>query len=64
MERLFRLRKTESLIGAHQELENQEIFFASPDELNDPLEGFLNIFWQGDRIVWRNFLSTTFTIYP
>lgn len=57
MERLFRLRNTESLLGTHQELENQEIFFASPDELNDPLEGFLNIFWQGDRIVWRSFFK-------
>lgn len=47
MERLFRLRKTESLLGSHQELENQEIFFASPDELNDPLEGFLNISGRG-----------------
>lgn len=57
MDKIFRLRKTESLIGGHQELENQEIFFASPDELNDPLEGFLNVFWQGDRIAWRNFFK-------
>lgn len=57
MERLFRLRKTESLLETHEELEKQEIFFASPDELNDPLEGFLNIFWQGDRIAWRNFFK-------
>nr|GFB00353.1 hypothetical protein [Tanacetum cinerariifolium] len=36
------------------ELENTEIYFAPPDQLNDPLEGYLEIFWSGDIIVWKN----------
>lgn len=51
----YRFRSVESLIGPRQELANQEIFFASPKNLNDPMEGFKDIFWQGDAIVWRNF---------
>ena len=38
-------------------MENQSIYFASPEKLNDPLEGLRNIFWQGDQIVWRNFFK-------
>lgn len=51
----YRFRSIENLIGSRQELANQEIFFASPKDLNDPMEGFKDIFWKGDTIVWRNF---------
>ena len=51
---IYRLRSSYALLDGFNELENQEIFFASPEELNDPMEGFLSIYWQGDRIVWRN----------
>ena len=37
-----------------QELENQTIFFASPEELDDPMEGFRDTVWDGDHIVWAN----------
>lgn len=50
----FRLRSTVSLLGPHKELETQTIYFASPEELNDPMEGFRDLFWQGDEIVWTN----------
>jgi hypothetical protein len=36
------------------ELARQEIYFASPAELNDPMEGFRDLFWSGDRIAWEN----------
>jgi hypothetical protein len=39
------------------ELRNQEIYFAAPEQLNDPMEGFRDIFWNGDAIVWTNFLK-------
>jgi hypothetical protein len=52
----YRFRSTHALLDGHQELENQEIYFASPSELNDPLEGFKDLFWQGDLIVWKNFV--------
>ncbi|WP_035715729.1 hypothetical protein [Bradyrhizobium genomosp. I (2014)] len=35
---------------------NQEVFFAGPDTLNDPMEGLRHIFWQGDEIAWANLL--------
>jgi len=37
-------------------LKNQEIYFSPPEQLNDPVEGFKDIFWQGDGIVWTNLL--------
>jgi hypothetical protein len=54
---MYRFRTIDNLLGKHQELENQEIYFASPEELNDPMEGYKDIFWNGDKIVWANFLK-------
>ena len=54
---LYRFRSTESLLGEFRELERQEIYFASPEQLNDPVEGFRDIYWQGDEIVWKNFIK-------
>lgn len=40
MSKLFyRFRKTQNIFD-FKELENQEIYFASNEELNDPMEGF------------------------
>lgn len=35
--------------GKGGELEKQEIYFASPSELSDPMEGFSNIVFKGDK---------------
>lgn len=51
---LYRFRNIYSLLDKHNELENQEIFFASPSSLNDPMEGYRDIVWTGDDVVWRN----------
>lgn len=51
--RLYRFRPLSRLLDKG-ELLNQEVFFASPDSLNDPMEGFRDIFWRGDAIVWEN----------
>ncbi|KIY16890.1 DUF2971 domain-containing protein [Pseudomonas amygdali] len=54
---LYRFRPLDRLIGDEQkpgELENLEIFFASPEQLNDPLEGYKDIVWSGDEVMWRN----------
>jgi hypothetical protein len=45
------------LLDRFHELENQEIFFASPKDLNDPLEGFKDIIWRCDKILWSNLLK-------
>ena len=58
MTELFRFRSMEYLLGdKYQELEKQTIYFASPDELNDPIEGFRDIVWKGDEVVWTNFIK-------
>ena len=54
MAEFFRFRNMEHLLGEYQELEKQTIYFASPEELNDPMEGFRDIVWSGDKIVWTN----------
>ena len=46
-----------NLLCEHKELENQTIYFASPDQLNDPMEGLRDIVWRGDKIVWTNFFK-------
>lgn len=55
MERVYRFRSTDRLLGSSQELQRQEIYFASPSELNDPTEGIFPFVWQGDKIIWTNF---------
>jgi hypothetical protein len=57
MPSFYRFRSVEALLGDCQELEKQEIYFCSPQALNDPIEGFKDLFWQGDEIVWRNLLK-------
>lgn len=65
MERhLYRFRTADRLLGTDAteckaavpgELEKLEIYFAPPEQLNDPLEGYKEIYWSGDEIVWTNF---------
>ena len=58
MTRTFhRFRSTFALLDGYHELENQQIYFASPDELNDPMEGFRDIYWHGDEIAWKSLLK-------
>ena len=54
MTEVFRFRTTDKLVGDFQELEEQAIYFADATELNDPAEGFRDLYWQGDDIVWTN----------
>ncbi|WP_228892415.1 DUF2971 domain-containing protein [Pseudoduganella aquatica] len=54
---LYRFRSVDNLLGKRQELLQQQIYFASPDQLNDPLEGHINLYWKGDAIIWRNFFK-------
>lgn len=39
-----------------EEFDNQEIFLGSTSENNDPMDGFHNVFWEGDSILWKNFI--------
>ena len=51
---MYRLRSLYALLDGFHELENQEIYFAPYDELNDPFEGILDMVWDGDSVVWEN----------
>lgn len=51
---LYRFRSTQGLLHKHNELLKQSIFFAHPEILNDPMEGYREIYWQGDEIAWKN----------
>jgi hypothetical protein len=53
---IYRYRSVDALLGERAELEKQEIYFAPPKQLNDPLEGYKDLFWKGDVVVWKNFL--------
>lgn len=54
---VYRLRSLDKLLGDFNELERQTIFFAPFSELNDPMEGSVDMLWHGDSIVWRNFFK-------
>ncbi|MCP1489317.1 hypothetical protein J3D48_005630 [Pseudomonas fluorescens] len=57
---MYRFRSVGKLLGEHGisgELQDQYIFFASPEQLNDPLEGYKDIYFQGDSIVWKNLIK-------
>lgn len=56
---MYRFRSIERLLG-NNELQDQYMYFASQDELNDPMEGFRDIFWSGDKIVWINLFKHYF----
>jgi hypothetical protein len=57
---MFRFRSASALLddcpgsGGFQELENQTIYFASPESLNDPMEGITDPFWDGDEVLWES----------
>lgn len=56
---IYRFRPLDRLLGragSPGELESLQIYFPTPAQLNDPLEGFKDYFWSGDEIVWRNLL--------
>lgn len=52
--KLYRYRSIESAL---LELDNGSFYFAAPTELNDPIEGYLKIFWQSDAPAWQGLLK-------
>jgi len=53
----YRFRSATNLLDGYNELEKQTIYFAPPEQLNDPMEGYRDIFWSGDLIAWENLFS-------
>ena len=52
--KLYRYR---SIASALMELDSGSFYFAESKELNDPIEGYCKIFWQGDCPVWQGLLK-------
>ena len=42
---------------AISEIREEKIYLSSLEEMNDPMEGFSNIYWQGDKILWENLIK-------
>jgi hypothetical protein len=53
---LYRFRPANAILDGYKELAKQGIYFAAPEKLNDPMEGYRDVFWSGDPIVWRNLI--------
>lgn len=54
---VYRFRPVHRLLakdGVSGELDGTHIYFAAPEQLNDPLEGYKDIFYNGDNIAWTN----------
>lgn len=54
--KVFRLRSSSALLDDYHELENQEIYMAEPESLNDPMEGFISYLWNGNICDWNNLI--------
>lgn len=52
--RLYRYRPIQSALA---ELEDGSFYFADRRELNDPIEGYVKIFFQGDKPAWQGLLK-------
>jgi len=53
---IYRFRSMDYLIHNYNELEEQELALSSPRNLNDPLEGYQDVVWEGDEILWENLI--------
>lgn len=51
--KLYHYRPIESAI---KEIRDGTFHFASRNELNDPVEGYVRVFWQGDKAAWEGML--------
>ena len=53
---IYRYRSIDKLFE-YKELENLEIYFSKPSELNDKMEEYMNIVWKGDEIAFQCMLK-------
>lgn len=53
---LYRYRPARAVLDEFHELERQQIYFSPLRDLNDPMEGFRDVVWRGDAILWTNLL--------
>jgi hypothetical protein len=58
---LYRFRPADAVLDSYEELARQEIFSTS-EELNDPMAGYKDVFWSGDRHYPAQFDPTLFAM--
>ena len=68
---LYRFRPIESVLSyedlgypekpneqiGFDELRKNQLYLSPLENLNDPMEGYKNPFWKGDKIIWNNFFK-------
>ena len=52
---VYRFRTVRNLLE-RGDLECRQIYLALPHELNDPMEGYKDVVWRGDEVLWENLL--------
>ena len=55
MSEVYRYRTIKQVLNRKELLDNY-LYFSELENLNDPMEGFLNVFWEGDNILWYNLI--------
>ncbi|AKV00091.1 hypothetical protein AKJ09_06754 [Labilithrix luteola] len=53
---IYRFRPVENLLGKFKELERRQIYMAPTHEQNDPMDGYKNVTFRGDEVLWENLL--------
>ncbi|MGH7270576.1 MAG: hypothetical protein ACREJ3_09110 [Polyangiaceae bacterium] len=53
---MYRFRSISRLLGESRELERRQIYLAPPEQLNDPMEGYKDVVWRRDPVLWENLL--------
>jgi len=53
----LRKHETQNQLSGFDELRKNQLFLSPLENLNDPMEGYKNTYWKGDKIIWRNFLK-------
>ncbi|MBP3127763.1 DUF2971 domain-containing protein [Thalassospira sp. ER-Se-21-Dark] len=39
------------------ELRKNQLYLSPMENLNDPMEGYKNLYWKGDKVIWNNFFK-------
>lgn len=56
MSELYRYRSIDAIIK-YKELEESYFYFSDINNLNDPMEGDIDVYWDGDEVLWKNFFK-------
>lgn len=55
--KIYKFRSTNYMID---EIENEIIYFSPKEDLNDPIEGYIKLYFNGDEIAWRGLFKNYF----